>query len=64
MINKKNPFKIMYLRKYKRYTNLNIIDRFLNWLDFIVLKHGKTFFYSSMLFLIIVLLIDIFQKLI
>ena len=60
MINKKNPFKIMYLRKYKRYTNLNIIDRFLNWLDFIVLKHGKKFFYSSMLLLIIVLLIDIF----
>ena len=52
--------KELYLRKYKRYTNLNIIDRFLNWLDFIVLKHGKKFFYSSMLFLIIVLLIDIF----
>ncbi len=47
------------INKYKRYTNLNIFDRFLNYLDYLANKHGFKFCACFMIYLIIILLIDI-----
>jgi hypothetical protein len=56
--------KELYLRKYKRYSKYNLADKILNYLDYITNRYGIYFVLWSLSFLLIVLLIDIFKRLI
>jgi len=56
--------KELYLRKYKRYSKYNLADKILNYLDYITNRYGIYFVLWSLSFLLVVLLIDIFKRLI
>ena len=56
--------KELYLRRYKRYSRYSLADKILNYLDYIVSRFGSRFLVASSLILLIVLLIDIFKRLI
>jgi len=56
--------KELYLRKYKRYSKYNLADRVLNYLEYATERYGIYFIIYSLSFLLLVLIIDIFKRLI
>tara|TARA_Y100001963_G_scaffold20590_1_gene26342 strand:+ start:243 stop:425 length:183 start_codon:yes stop_codon:yes gene_type:complete len=56
--------KELYLRKYKRYSKYNLADKILNYLDYITERYGSRFIIICSIWLLVILLIDIFKRLI
>ena len=56
--------KELYLRKYKRYSKYNLADKILNYLDYITERYGSRFIVIFSIWLLVILLIDIFKRLI
>ena len=56
--------KELYLRKYKRYSRYNLADKILNYLDYITERYASRFIIICSIWLLVILLIDIFKRLV